>query len=166
MTSQQLQSDRRRRSHEKPPTARNGIQKVVKVMWQGRIAAVHAPLIRIRQATPPCTLILCISIGSSAFVYSSLVWPGQHTRQTDRQTTKRATCSNGRDLCTAKKLFYRSANAIFGEIGSIASEEVVLQLIISKCIPVILYGLETCPLTKSDLLSMDFVIDRFFYEII
>jgi len=58
----------------------------------------------------------------------------------------------------AKKLFYRPANAIFGEI---ASEEVVLQLIISKCIPVILYCLEACPLTKSDLLSMDFVINRF-----
>jgi len=60
-----------------------------------------------------------------------------------------------------KKLFYRSANAIFGEIGQTASEEVVLQLVVSKCIPVILYGLEACPLTKSDLQSMDFVINRF-----
>jgi len=34
----------------------------------------------------------------------------------------------------ANKLFYRSVNAIFGEIGRIASKEVVLQLIISKCI--------------------------------
>jgi len=42
-------------------------------------------------------------------------------------------------LHRAKKLFYRSANAIFGEIGRTASEEVVLQLIISKCIPVIMY---------------------------
>ena len=31
-------------------------------------------------------------------------------------------------LSHAKKLFYRSANAIFGEIGRIASEEVVLHL--------------------------------------
>jgi len=38
----------------------------------------------------------------------------------------------------AKNVSYRSANAIFGELGRIASEE----LIISKCIPVILYGLE------------------------
>jgi len=65
----------------------------------------------------------------------------------------------------AKKLFYRSANAIFGEIGRIASEEIVLQLIISKCILVILYGLEACPLTKSDSLSMDFVINRFFMKL-
>jgi len=33
-------------------------------------------------------------------------------------------------------------------------------------IPVILYGLEACPLTKSDLVFMDFVINRFFNEII
>jgi len=56
-------------------------------------------------------------------------------------------------------------NAIFGEIGRIASEEVVLHLIISKCIPVILYGLEACPLTKSDLQSIDFVIHRFFMKL-
>ena len=67
----------------------------------------------------------------------------------------------------AKKLFYRSANVIFGEIGRMASEEVALQLIVSKCIPVILYGLEAFPLTKSDLLSMDFTINQFdFNEII
>jgi len=58
-----------------------------------------------------------------------------------------------------------TADAIFGEIGRIASEEVVLQLIISKCIPVILYGFEACPLTKSDLLSMHFVINRFFIKL-
>jgi len=69
------------------------------------------------------------------------------------------------NLHHAKKLFYRSANAIFGEIGRLASEEVVLQLDISKCILVILHGLEACPPTESDLLSMDFVINRFFYEI-
>jgi len=65
----------------------------------------------------------------------------------------------------AKKLLYRSDNAIFGEIGRTASEEVVLQLIVSKCIPIILYGLEACPLTKSDLLSMDFVINRYFMKL-
>jgi len=41
-------------------------------------------------------------------------------------------------MFVAKKLLYRSANEMFGEMGRIASEEVVLQLIISKCIAVIL----------------------------
>ena len=32
--------------------------------------------------------------------------------------------------------------AFFGKIGRIASEEITLQLIRSKCIPALLYGLE------------------------
>jgi len=51
-----------------------------------------------------------------------------------------------------------------GKVGRIASEEVILQLIISKCIPVLLYGLEPCPLMKSELSSLDFVINRFFMK--
>ena len=46
-----------------------------------------------------------------------------------------------------------------------ASEEVTLQLIKVKCLPVLLYGLEACPLTKSDLQSLDFVINRFFMKL-
>jgi len=42
--------------------------------------------------------------------------------------------------------------------------KVTLQLIKSKCISVVLYGLEVCPLTKSDLQSLDFVINRFFMK--
>ena len=42
-------------------------------------------------------------------------------------------------FCVLVRLIVRSSNAIFSEIGRIASEEVVLPLIISKCIPVILY---------------------------
>ena len=35
----------------------------------------------------------------------------------------------------------------------------------SKCIPVLLYGLEACPLVKFELSSLDFVINRFFMKI-
>jgi len=37
---------------------------------------------------------------------------------------------------------------ISGKIGRIAFEEPDLQLIKGKCLPIILYGLETCPLKK------------------
>jgi len=60
----------------------------------------------------------------------------------------------------AKMSFCRLANGIFGKVGRIASEEVVLCLITSKCLPVLLYGLEVCPLSKSDLQSLDFVVNR------
>jgi len=31
----------------------------------------------------------------------------------------------------------------------------------TKCLPVLVYGLEVCPLSKSDLQSLDFVVNRF-----
>jgi len=43
----------------------------------------------------------------------------------------------------AKRLFYRAANAIFGKIGRLACEEVILQLIVSKCMPMLLFGLDS-----------------------
>jgi len=49
------------------------------------------------------------------------------------------------DIRSAKRSFYRSANEIFGKIGRLASENVTLQLIQSKCIPALLYGLDACP---------------------
>ena len=69
------------------------------------------------------------------------------------------------DLDHAKRSFYPAANAIFGRIGRIASEEVIIQLVKSKCIPVLVYGLEVCPLTKSDLKSLEFPVNRFFMKL-
>ena len=45
------------------------------------------------------------------------------------------------DLDHVKRSFYRAANAIFGRIGRIASEKVIIQLIKSKRILVLVYGL-------------------------
>jgi len=40
----------------------------------------------------------------------------------------------------AKRSFYRATNSIFGKIGRIASEQVTLQLLYSKCVPVLLWS--------------------------
>jgi len=56
-------------------------------------------------------------------------------------------------------------NKIFGKAGQTASEHVTLHLSYSKCIPILLYGLEACPLTKSDLSSLDFVLNRFMMKL-
>ena len=50
---------------------------------------------------------------------------------------------------------YRGANAIFGKIGRTTSEVVIIELIKSKCIPVLLYGLEACHLIKAQMRSID-----------
>jgi len=65
----------------------------------------------------------------------------------------------------AKRSFYRAVNGIFGRIGTMASEEVILELIKTKCLPILLYGLEVCPLTKTNLRSLDFPINRFFMKL-
>ena len=66
----------------------------------------------------------------------------------------------------AKRSFYRSANAIFGKVERIASEEVILQLSYSKCVPILLYSLEVCPLNIPDIRSLDFAIDKFFMKLL
>jgi len=42
------------------------------------------------------------------------------------------------------QFFYRAVNGIFIRILNFASEEVILELITSKCMPILLYGLESC----------------------
>ena len=61
--------------------------------------------------------------------------------------------------------FYRAVNGIFWRIGRMASEEVILELIKTKCLPILLYGLEVCPLSKTNLRSLDFPINRFFIKL-
>ena len=53
--------------------------------------------------------------------------------------------------------------AFYSTIGRIASEEVTLQLVKSKCIPILLYGLEVCELKWRHwtLLLTDFFIKLF-----
>ena len=62
-------------------------------------------------------------------------------------------------------LLYRAPNAVFGKIGGQSCEDVILQLIRSKCMPALLYELEACPLRLSDYNSLDLVVNRF-YEIV
>jgi len=68
-------------------------------------------------------------------------------------------------LTSAKRSFYRAANAVFGKIRGRSSEDVTLQRIYSKCRPALLHGLEACPLRSSDNNSLDFVISRFFMKL-
>ena len=60
---------------------------------------------------------------------------------------------------------YRAANGIYGRIGRIATEDVILHLLQTKCVPISVYGLEACLLRKTDLNSLDFVVNRFFMKL-
>ena len=52
-------------------------------------------------------------------------------------------------------------NCHIGPYGRISTEEVVLHLLLTKCVPILLYGLEACSIRKTDLDSIDFVVNRF-----
>ena len=68
-------------------------------------------------------------------------------------------------LDCAKKSFYRAFNGVFGKVGRVASENVVVELLKTKCLPILLYGLEACPLTKTQLNSLNYVISSSFRKI-
>jgi len=74
-------------------------------------------------------------------------------------------CNFKISLDHAKRSFFRAANGIFGKVRRIASEEVVIQLIKMKCLPILMYSLEVCNLSKRDLQSLDFTVNRFFMKL-
>jgi len=61
--------------------------------------------------------------------------------------------------------FFRAANSIFAKVGRLASEEVIVQSLKQKCMPILLYGLEVCNLDKRSMHSLDFTVNRFFMKL-
>ena len=80
----------------------------------------------------------------------------------DTLCIRSSTIDESADAHTSPHVEVRS---IFGKVGRMASEEATLQLIKSKCIPVLLYGLVACPLNKSQLSSLDFAMNRFLLKL-
>jgi hypothetical protein len=64
------------------------------------------------------------------------------------------------DFTFAKRAFFRSVNSVFGKVLRVASEEVVLELVRSKCLPILMYGLDVCPVNTGDYRSFDFIQSR------
>ena len=58
----------------------------------------------------------------------------------------------------AKKSLYRTFNAIYGKIGHCASLDVVFNLINTKCVPAMMYGLNACPINATERKSLDFCL--------
>ena len=60
--------------------------------------------------------------------------------------------------------FYCAFNAILGRLGRSASSEVVLHLVRSKCIPVLLYGLDACSINATDFKFLQHPITNIFMK--
>jgi hypothetical protein len=55
--------------------------------------------------------------------------------------------------------------SIFGKVGRTASEEVVICLIRAKCLPILSYATEVCPLLSHNVQSLEFTITRLFMKL-
>ena len=47
---------------------------------------------------------------------------------------------------------------MFGKFAVAASEEVTVKLLKITCLPVLLYGIETCPISNKQYRSLDFAV--------
>ena len=65
------------------------------------------------------------------------------------------------DMIVLQRHFIVHLMQFFGKIGRSSSEEIVLQLINSKCKPCLLYALEACPINKTQEKSLEFTINSF-----
>ena len=74
------------------------------------------------------------------------------TRSSSVVTLARPSVSSSLQITNAKRSFYHAFNSLFGKIGRIASEDVIVQLLETKCLPVLYYCLEACPLRKYQLI--------------
>ena len=66
---------------------------------------------------------------------------------------------------SAKCAFYRAFNAVYGKVGNVASEEVILHIVKSKCMPLLLYGTEAMRLKKAQVKSAEFAVTNCFMKI-
>ena len=66
-----------------------------------------------------------------------------------------------------QEVFLSVVNAIFGKVGRIASdsEDVIIELLKAKCLPALYYGLEACPVNKSQIRSFEYVLNNTFRKI-
>ena len=64
-----------------------------------------------------------------------------------------------------KHSFFGAVNGLFGKLLNLAYETVILELVRSSCMPILLYGLESCQLSNADLRSLDFTFNRLFMKL-
>jgi len=74
------------------------------------------------------------------------------------------TCS----LDASKKSFNRAANCVIGRLGgpTARNNAVLVELIKTKCIPILMYGTEASSLRKAQISSLDFSVVRFGMKIL
>ena len=65
----------------------------------------------------------------------------------------------------AKRQFFHSMNAIFSKVGTSMSEEVFINLLRTKCLPILTYAVEACPVNSCIKRSLEFTVTRCFMKV-
>jgi hypothetical protein len=76
-----------------------------------------------------------------------------------------ASCKFKCSFSYAKRSLCRVVNALFGKIGPHSKADVIMHMIKFKCMPLLLYGTESCPLTKAGVQSLEFTVMWFLMKI-
>lgn len=65
----------------------------------------------------------------------------------------------------AKSKFFRAFNAIYSKVSRATNEDSMITLLKSKCVPILLYATEACPMLSRDRQSLEFAVTRSFMKI-
>jgi hypothetical protein len=65
----------------------------------------------------------------------------------------------------AKSKFFRAFNAIYSKVSRATNEDTMITLFKSKCLPILLYATEACPILSRDRQSLEFAVTRCFMKI-
>ena len=99
------------------------------------------------------------------------------TRQTDGRTDRHRTDAlyasarrgrrNSRVRCRLSNTALCQRIVLHDDLFNLlsTSEEVLFELITSKCLPILLYGTDVCPMNSADRRSLQFTINHIVYEI-
>jgi len=68
-------------------------------------------------------------------------------------------------LSHAKSSFYRAFKSVLGKVANAASEIVVIELLKTKCLPMLYYGLEVYPISRTQQNSLNYVLHTSFRKI-
>jgi len=94
----------------------------------------------------------------------------QHLNNCKLSSSDKLRCLGSRDLSRifacffshARQSMYRAFNLVFSKVGRIASPGVEVKLVKSKCLPILCYGIDVCPVNKSHIGSLHYVVDNCF----
>jgi len=94
-----------------------------------------------------------------------VVWVGRAMSMHSNHTERLACMQRGDHItrgggCRSRREMMVPSNGLVGKLLNLASEQLILQLVRTKCTPILLYGFECFQLGKADRHHLDFTFNR------